>query len=264
MSPTLRFHLIELVVFALGVLALMLAVELGYRSGARHAADMDDPGRTVQTTIETAIVGVLALLLGFTFSMAMTRYETRRRLVIDESNAIGTAALRARMLPAPHATAAHALLLRYVDARIAFGRATGDSARQRALAMVTDRLQEHLWAHAAGAAALDSRSVPTGLFISALNDVIDLRAKRIFEIAAHVPKSIIRVLIFVALVSCALLGKICGLARRRQLVATTLVAMVVTAVTVLIIDLDRPEGGLIQVSQQCLIDLRASLAAPAP
>lgn len=86
-------------IFVVSSLALLLAGEIGHRFGLRAA------GEANVSTLEAAMLGLLALMIGFTFSMALTRFELRRETILNDANGIGTAALRASLLPAPHAAA---------------------------------------------------------------------------------------------------------------------------------------------------------------
>jgi hypothetical protein len=89
----------RLVVGAL-IALFLLAAEVGFRAGRRHGRRVGDREPQVGT-IQGALLGLLALLLGFSFAMAQSRYDTRRALVVDEANAIGTTYLRAQLLPKP-------------------------------------------------------------------------------------------------------------------------------------------------------------------
>ena len=84
------------------VAAMVLVAELGYRLGRRGRKTHDEPERTQIVSIQSVTLGLLALLLGFTFAMALSRFEYRKQMVVEESNAIGTAALRSQFLPASH------------------------------------------------------------------------------------------------------------------------------------------------------------------
>ena len=90
-------------VFINGVLlALMLAAtEVGFRLGRKLEARAPESIQPQIVTVEAALLGILALLLGFTMSMAVSRFETRKQLVLEEADAIGTSSLRAQLLPDP-------------------------------------------------------------------------------------------------------------------------------------------------------------------
>src|SRR5262245_23780758 len=95
-------------------LVLLLAGAAGFRYGRRRSPQTDERTRSYEVTLQGAILGLLGLLLGFTFAMAVSRFDSRKRLVVDEANALGTAFLRARLLPEPERTEVATLLRRYL------------------------------------------------------------------------------------------------------------------------------------------------------
>jgi len=179
-----------LIVGVLGV-AFGIAGELGYRLGWRGRAAHGEPARPQIRSIQAAILGLLSLLLGFTFAMAVSRFEYRKQMVVEESNAIGTAALRAQFLPATNETEVEAIFRRYVEIRLdAVLRTVELSPARRQLDAETELLQARLWKMASAAAEADPRSVPLGLFTHAVNQVIDIKMKRDIAVANHVPESV--------------------------------------------------------------------------
>ena len=168
------------VLFLIGVAIVFLASEFGYRLGVRtvgHGASVNI------SALEQSLLGFLALMVGFTFLMALTRFETRREAVLNEANAIGTAALRARLLPEPHRAESLKLLREYAQIRVDYI-PTGKSFAE--LPNVIDRsniMQEALWQQVRALSAKDHNMVPTGLFIQALNDMIDSQGKRLVSTA---------------------------------------------------------------------------------
>ena len=140
-----------LVLIIIGLVLVALA-EVGFRAGLRLFVKKDEPRKGQIGAIQGAVLGMLALLLGFTFSMAVTRYETRRELVLREANAIGTTYLRASFLPETNAKAIEDLLRHYVDARLSFYTAGSDSAKITLAQSETARLQRELWSHTIDAA----------------------------------------------------------------------------------------------------------------
>ena len=159
------------VFFLIGVAIVFLASEFGYRLGVRtvgHGASGNI------SALEQSLLGFLALMVGFTFLMALTRFETRREAVLNEANAIGTAALRARLLPEPHRAESLKLLREYAQIRVDYI-PTGKSFAE--LPNVIDRsniVQEALWQQVKALSAEDHNMVPTGLFILSTPHSIDL------------------------------------------------------------------------------------------
>src|SRR5215510_1410980 len=125
---TLRNFMIWILLEGVALLAaialFMLALEVGFRFGARQQAKCDEPDKAHANALHGAVLGLLALLLGFTFAMAVSRYENRKTLMVDQANAIGTAALRAKMLPAPYAEQAAPLIREYVETRLQYNKAS--------------------------------------------------------------------------------------------------------------------------------------------
>jgi hypothetical protein len=120
-------------------------------------------------------------------------------------------------------------------------------------------LQDNFWSRAAAFAQKDPRSVTAGLLLQSLNDVIDLEAARFAASMNHVPETVILVVGFVAILSAAMVGYLFGLGNQRHLLSTVTMAVAITAVLLVIVDLDRPDRGLIQISQQPLIDVQSRL-----
>lgn len=246
----------DLWLVAIGVTALLLlSVEGCFRLGRRVAARRAEASRTELTTLQGAVLGLLALLLGFSFAMAEARFQTRKDLVIAESNAIGTTLLRAQLLPNPPRAEITQLLDRYIDARLAFHAAGSDRARLRRASAEAERLQAELWARGTAVAMRDVRAETTALFLRSLNDVIDLHASRIVALENRVPESILMLLLGVAAIACGLIGYGNGLAGDRNFVTTLPMVIVYCAVMLMIVDLDRPDRGLVRVSQQSMLRL---------
>ena len=237
----------------------LLATEAGFLLGRRGQSTTNDHSRSQIYTIQAATLGLLALLLGFTFSMAMSRYDTRRQMVLDESNAIGTTFLRAQLLPQPPRKEVSHLLRRYVEVRLDFYHAENDQKLLREVRDKTERLQNQLWAVGVAVGEKDPRAVTTGLFLQSLNETIDLNAKRITALENHVPEISLVLLYFVAVMATGLIGYGCGISGIRNFFVTIISSVLIAAVILVIIDLDRPRRGLIKVSQQRMIDLRDSL-----
>jgi hypothetical protein len=238
----------------------LLATETGFLLGRRSQSTIDDHSIYQIYTIQGAALGLLALLLGFTFSMAVSRYDTRKQMVLEESNAIGTTFLRAQLLPEPPREEVSNLLRRYVEVRLEFYEAGTDQKMLREVRNETERLQKQLWVNGAALAEKDPRAVTTGLFLQSLNETIDLNAKRITAQENHVPVITLVLLYFVAIMATGLIGYGCGLSGVRKFFVTIILSILISAVIMVIIDLNRPSAGLIKVNQQRMLDLRDSLS----
>src|SRR5678810_830263 len=134
----------------------------------------DETSRQHINQTETATLGLLALLLAFTFSQSLQRYDSRSDQVVDEANAIGTAYLRIDLLPPSLRDEVRALMREYVNQRVESSTiATSRESEWRASVAEAGRLQAALWSYAGRAADLDPSPVRAGMFIQALNDMID-------------------------------------------------------------------------------------------
>jgi len=249
-------------VFLLSTILLLAFSELGFRIGKRwHSTDVAESGQT--GAIMGASLGLLAFMLAFTFGMAGNRFDARKMTILDEANAIGTTWLRSQMLPAPHASEVEALLKRYVEIRIEGAQA---ESMEELRAAVDESTQIHieLWQHAVKLGSEYPRAVTLGLFIGSLNEVIDLHETRMTVARYRIPKSVWGALYFLAFAATTVVGVHAGLSGGRSLFVTAVLAMTLSLVLVLIIDIDRPGQTLFGVSQQSLIDLRQSMDGTYP
>ena len=240
--------------------ALWLAMEVGYRIGRwRHARRPDEREQPVGAMV-ASILGLVALVLGFTFSLAASRFDARRHAVLEEANAIGTTYLRARLLPEPQASESARLLREYVDVRVR-GIAEGKTAEAIAR---SEALHELLWTQASAAAKSQS-SIMTGLFIQSLNNVIDLHAKRVLVgIRSRLPVVIWAGLFGLAMLGMSAVGYQAALSATRRSPAMVGLVLAFAVVLFLIADLDRGQEGLLQVNQQALIDVQRTMQPARP
>ena len=242
-------------VFVASLVLIVAAIELGHWLGERAA----DHGGDNVAMLKASILGLLALMIGFTFHMAQTRFELRRDAVLNEANAIGTVALRARLLSPPHSTESLALLRDYVKVRLDITRRFPSPSELNAAIAKSNAIQEALWQQAKAVAAKDKAMVPTGLFIEGLNEMIDRQAKRVVAVRSRVPNSVLLALYAIAVISIGFASY--GRALERHWRPAVYIAGILTAGVILLIqDLDRPGDGFITVSQQPMIDVSASLA----
>jgi hypothetical protein len=210
--------------------------------------------------IVSAVLGLLALLLGFTFSLAIDRFEERRQLVIADSNAIATAYFRAQLLSSPHRERLSRLLVEYTDSEIAI--ADRDYLEARGLHDMQNRLLADFGA--ASAAAIDSvRTIQLGQTLTeAANNLFSLNAARREAHETRVPAEVFLALWFYLIGAAGVLGHEIGTARGRFAAGFVLVLM--TLSLVLIIDIDRPASGGILETQEPMLRLRQTLAREPP
>jgi hypothetical protein len=242
-------------VFLVGLAVIFVASEVGWKFGVRASGQ----GARNVSTLESAMLGLLALMIGFTFAMALSRFDARRNAVLNEANSIETAALRARLLPEPHRTQALKALQKYVTVRLELVNSSAPFSELKAIVDRSTALQETLWHQAMAVAQEDKSQVPTGLFIQSLNEMIDNQGKRLAALRNTVPNIVVLMLFGVAAIAGAFAGYASGLDERRKRVPVYLIGLLVSTVILLILDLDRPTTGLVQVSQQPMIDAAARI-----
>jgi hypothetical protein len=239
---------------------ILLAVEFGFWLGRWRQRRAEHERETSVGKIVAAVLGLLAFLLAFTFGMAASRFDTRRELVLEEANAIGTTYLRAALLPEPHRTEIRTLLRRYVDLSL-------EAVQSAMIAQTQARsqeLQDQLWAQAVLVGEKNPTSI-TGLFIQALNNVFDLSAKReTIAMRNRIPITIWGALYFTAILAMAGVGYYAGLTSTTRTIAILALVVTFSGILWMIAALDRPQEELFKVSQQALIDLRKSLTLSRP
>lgn len=246
---------------AILLLSMVLAIESGYRIGRRYGA-ANESSKTQINTIQASVLGILALLLGFTFSMSLQRFDSRSAAVIEEANAIGTTYLRAQLLPVSVRNEVQQLLRGYLDKRIEGGTITlAHEAEREALREKANQDLDALWRYARLAAEEDRSPVRSALFIQALNELIDSFGRREGALTRHVPELVLLLLYGAFITTGCILGHAAGVAGDRMSFPTYLMVTLVVLLVFIIIDLDRPRRGFIQVDHKSLIELKVSIDA---
>ena len=246
------------------LVSMSLAALAGYgvrRLEIRRAQRRDEEVEHSQESyLVGSILGLLALLLAFSFSMALDRYEERRHLVVQEANAIGTAYLRSQLLDEPHRSRLSQLLVDYTDNRIYLA----DAAREHntRLLAVNDQLLTEIWA--AVTAARDSalaHGISTPLLMT-FNEVVDLDTERKVARQVRVPSPVLLLLYGFLLLTALVLGYV--LEDRRGRMGAAALFILLSLYVSIIADLSRPTSGTIRESQQPMLMLQASLKAQPP
>ena len=250
----------ELLIVAGLLVGLFIAVELGFLYGRKRQSAITDSIRSQVNGVLASTVGLLALLLGFTFSLAVQRYEARNQAVVTETNAIGTTYLRTWLLPADMQEETRVLLRRYVEVLIQEGQVPlADIAARTPLQNQATRISNQIWSQAIEAAERDPRLLTSGLFIQTLNDQIDATAARYAELSRHVPEIVIWLILVASLFATSLLGFASGISGERASTSAAILAVTLVLVFYLIITLDRPRSGPIRTNPQPVLSLVQSM-----
>jgi len=186
--------------------------------------------------------------------MALSRSEARRTAVLSEGNAIGTAALRGQMLPEPYRSIVAPLFREYAMICIASGTERPGSAKVDQGSQRSLEIQNELWRTGMAAAAANPQVVPSGLFIQALNTMIDAREERLSAARNQVPLVVFVLLEGIATVAFAFEGYGLQLAQVRNRAALWIMVVMVGSAIMRVVDLDRPQSGFITVDQSPLLD----------
>ena len=215
-------------IFIVSIAALLAASEIGHYLGLRAA------GEANVSTLEASMLGLLALMLSFTFAMALTRFDERRDALLNEANAIGTAALRAGLLPAPHAAESLKLFRDYVQIRLELTTRVPTPAEFDAAIARSNEIQSALWLQAKVAMAKDNAMAPTGLYIQALNETFDNQEKRLTAYRTRVPNIVLLALYGISIVSIGFAAYASGAEERRWRLPVYVMTLLVAAVILLI------------------------------
>ena len=244
------------------VLPLMFgANEIGFRMGRARHADEPERSQTVANGLKASIIGLVALLLGFSYSMTSGRFNQRQQLVLDEANAIGTCYLRAGLLPETAGGHIRDCLRRYTDLRLEhFETALVPSEFQRTTKAMDAALVE-LWAGVEEAVKSDQDRARVSEIVPAANEVIDLAATRAWASHNQMPASVLALLAICVVVSSGLMGHSSGQVGRRHLGLWVALNCLIMLVLFVVLDFDRPRRGLIQINHQPLIELRQSMGS---
>jgi len=248
-----------LVIFVIFAAVSFVAYEIGFQVGAWYQARTPGVQEGPTGVLVGSLLALLAFLLAITMGMASDRFDTRRGLVLEEANSMGTTYLRAGYLPEPASSEIRNLLREYVPLRVA----PSDRATLLVNIQRSEELLQQMWSVAEDEAKTTQQGDLMALFLESLNETIDLNESRIAAgVYARVPASILWLLIVGSVLTLAMVGYSAGLTRRRDLLSAIVLIVALGAVLALVVDLDKPQEGFVQVSQQPIIDLQEQIGPP--
>jgi hypothetical protein len=220
--------------------------EASFQLGCR--TERAPEGKDPSWLLEASAFSLLALLVGFSFSMALGRYDTRRGTFLHEANAIATTFLRAQLLDAKTADAVRNELRVYIQERLEFAQADAAPQQRAAADRDSEAIQRQMWSNAVRAARQDPHSTIVPLFVTALNDTINLSIEERAVLTNHIPDIVMVWLLLIALIASGMMGYGYGRERKHAVVFKAVFAVMVALVFGLILDLDRPQRGIIRVN----------------
>ena len=256
-------HALTVFVFTFGLfLGMLLFLEIGRRIAVRRMREDTEAAGEGVGAVDGAVFALLGLLIAFTFSGASSRFDTRRQLIVEETNDIGTAYLRLDLLPADLQPALRESFRRYLDARIEVYRKLPDIVAAKESLAKANELQGQIWRQAVVASRAEGAppAAPI-LLLPALNAMIDITTTRTMATQMHPPTVVFVMLFGLAMAASLLAGYGMTGSKVRRWFHMLGFALVMAFVVYVILDIEYPRFGLIQVDafDQALVDLRASM-----
>jgi len=256
-------HELTVLLFTFGLfLGMLLFLEIGRRIAIRRMKEDAGAAGEGISAVDGAVFALLGLLIAFTFSGASARFDTRRQLIVEESNDIGTAYLRLDLLPADLQPALRESFRRYLDARIEVYRKLPDIAAAKESLAKANELQKQIWRQAVVASRAEgAQPAAPVLLLPALNAMIDITTTRTMATQMHPPTIVFAMLFGLALAASLLAGYGMTGSKVRRWFHMLGFALVMAFAVYVILDIEYPRLGLIQVAafDQALVDLRASM-----
>jgi hypothetical protein len=249
------------VLFLLTAALIVLSVEIGFRLGNTVRRRSSEERESPVSAIAGAILGLLAFMLAFTFSIASERYDTKKGLVREEANVLRTAWERSDFLPDPAREKTKALLRDYLDNRIAFVQSSGPDKAETSI-REANRIQHEIWSTGVLSAKTDPfmNSDIGAMYLESINQMADLHALRVNQgLQARVPSGIWFVLYALLILSMIAVGYQTAIAGSRRSRVTAVLALSFSLVIALIAALDHPMSRFISVPQTPLVSLQLEM-----
>ncbi len=249
-------------VYLITVIMVLLAAEIGFRLGLWLQRRNPSENKTSMSgAMVGGMLGLMAFLLAFSIGIVIGQHNGRKAMVVTEANAVGTAYLRAGFLADPDRTAVRDLLREYVEVRLA---AATDESLFESTRKRSEEIHGQLWTIVEKTVRQGNESETTALFVASINDVIDVHSLRLAAIELRLPELLGLVLYAATVLSFLLVGVANSADGKRDFFALLLFSLAFVAVFVIIVDLDRPQQGLLTVSQSALSDLLQQMTPSGP
>lgn len=235
--------------FLITLIITQLTAEGSYQ-WAKHKGRSEKEKEAPVGSMVGAMLGLLAFILGFTFSMANDRYNDRKVALLNEANAIRSTYLQADLIPEPQRTEVRSILRKYAEERLKWA-----GAEKAQSGLSAKELLNQLWEQASVAGARHPGDVD--VFLGSVSEVIRLQAERVMlRERSHIPGMFWAALLVITILAHAAMGYHGGVSGTDRSPVMVMVAIAFSIVIALIVDLDNPGGGFINVSQQAMIDVR--------
>ena len=251
-----------LAVYVGTVTLVLLAAEIGFRLGLwLQSRDPELGEATLSGPVVGGMLGLMAFLIAFSIGIVIGQQNERRGLVVTEANAVGTAYLRAGFLEEPARTTTRDLLFEYAEIR---ANATADPTLLGNTITRSEDIHAELWSTVEDTVRQGNESDVMALFIDSINSVIDVHTLRLAAFNLRLPSLLGIVLYMATVLSFLLVGVANSADGKRDFAAILLFALAFVAVLIIIVDLDRPQEGLLTVSQRALTDVLGQMTTSSP
>jgi hypothetical protein len=240
-------------VYVVTVVLVLVAAEIGFRIGIwLQSRDSASGEIRMTSTMVGGMLGLMAFLMAFSIGIVINQQGERKAMVVTEANAVGTAYLRAGFLSEPDLTSSRNLLREYVEARLA---AAADLTQLESGILRSEEIQGELWSIVEANVRQGNESDVIVSYAESINEVIDVHSLRLAAFDLRLPRLVGIVLYAAIVLSFLLVGVASSSDGKRDTLALVLFALAFVAVFMIIIDLDRPQQGLLTVSQTAMSDL---------
>ena len=246
--------IVGLTVFILMVTVRSLAERIRRRRSSAVGEGVSQAGEGL---IATAVVGLLSLLVAFTFSLALSRHELRRTLVVEEANAIALGYMRAQLLDQPYRSDISNIIVSYAQVRRVSAELWGPA--QLAAQKHSEALQVPLWQRTAAAARASQTPALANALVQSITRMIEVEAQRKAALDARIPPAVLLALMAYAVCVAGILGYVAAGAHGHRSHISWVMFMLIALAFSIILDLDRPGDGLIVVSEANMNDMIRAL-----
>jgi len=250
------------VVYLATVVVVLLCAEIGFRVGIwLQRRDPDSGKYALSGAVVGGMLGLMAFLLAFCVGIVINQHNGRKAMVVTEANAVETAYLRSGFLDESDRDLSRDLLREYVEVRLA---AAEDASLLESATARSEEIHGELWSIVEDNVKQGRESDVMALYVESINDVIDVHSLRLAAINLRLPETLWMVLYAATVLSFLLVGVANSADGKRDPIAILLFSLALVAVLMIIVDLDRPQQGLLTVSQSALSDLLRQMGAPVP
>jgi hypothetical protein len=246
----------ELIALSLFIV-MLIAAEVGYRFGSRWHPKIDPSGKGHFGIAQGVVLTLMGLLLAFTFNMSAQRFDTRRQLVLTESNALAGLYTRSGLLPETQRENFREYLLQYTDLRLSTINPDSEAEKLQEVIKASNRLQQEMWALIKDSRPDQNKSAEW--MVGPLVDTFAIQRSRLFAYEGRVPDTIVWMLMGAAVIASTSVGYSGGLERHRGLLAKIVLALTISCVIMVMLSLDRPRGKILSVSQEPLMQVREAM-----